>query len=85
MVRTFRPVAILMMALVLEMSIAEFLSVQQLSDRRRRARFALAHTCKPAITATRAFRDRVKVLVTCLQPEPDAPRWDPPSRASEPR
>jgi hypothetical protein len=78
MMRTLRAIATLLLALVLEMSVTEFLSVQDLSDRRRRERFALPHTCKPAITAARAVRGRVHVLVTCLDPEADENRRDHP-------
>ena len=76
MMRTLRAIATLLLALVLEMSVTEFLSVQDLSDRRRRERFALPHACKPSITAARAVRGRVHVVVTCLDPEADEIRGD---------
>jgi hypothetical protein len=77
MTRTLRAVAILALALVVEMTVTEFLSVQELSDRRRRERFALPYTCKPVITAARAVRGRVHVVVTCLDPEADENRPHP--------
>lgn len=78
MTRTRRAVEILLLALVVEMSVTEFLSVQDLSDRRRRERFALPLTCKPTITAARAVRGRVHVVVTCLDQEADENRRNHP-------
>lgn len=84
MIRAFRPCAILLPAVIVEMSGAEFMSVKELSDRRRRARFALPDACRPALTAIRGRRGRVHVVVTDLQsagsPFPSSAEDSPSSR-----
>jgi hypothetical protein len=62
----------ILVGFIVEMSVAEFVALQGLSDRRRREELGMPSTCKPAITATKAVEGRVHVLVTCLPPEPDA-------------
>jgi hypothetical protein len=60
---------LLLLAMTFEMSIAEFLAVQESDDHWRRARFKLPRSCKPAITATTLNRERMHVVVTCLERE----------------
>jgi hypothetical protein len=63
--RCIRVFAVLMLALVFEMTVAEFVAIQRLDDRQRRRHFGLPQHCVPVVTAIRAIRGRVHVLVTC--------------------
>lgn len=62
-----------LVVMVIEMSIAEFIAVQRLSDRGRRHRFGLPQSCTPKLTATRGVTGRVVVVVTCE--DSDEPEW----------
>lgn len=57
-----------MLVLSLEMTIAEFVTIQRLDEHQRRRHFRLPQACVPVLTATRAIRGQVHVLVTCDQP-----------------
>jgi hypothetical protein len=57
--------------MLVEMPVAEFVAIQQASDRDRRRRFGLPATCHPNLTAVRAGRGRIQVLVTCAEPAAD--------------
>ena len=55
-------------ALTLEMSIAEFASMQRLRNSELRARLALPLQCAPVMAAVRpSYRGRIVVLVTCAE------------------
>jgi hypothetical protein len=59
-------------ALTLEMSIAEFASMQRLRNRELRARFDLPLQCIPVMAAVRpSHRGRIVVLVTCAEAPPE--------------
>lgn len=64
--------AIVVMPVVVEMSVADLVSVQRASDAERRRRFGLPEACDPALVAARARSDRVLVVVKCAEPpQPD--------------
>ncbi|MBI1735500.1 MAG: hypothetical protein HYR51_10030 [Candidatus Rokubacteria bacterium] len=76
-VRPYRALCALTLVLSLEMSVGDFIAVQQLTDDQRRRRFGLPDACVPTITALRAARGGVHVVVTCSDATPPAPRVDP--------
>lgn len=63
------PVATMVLcALTLEMSIAEFASMQRLRKSELRARLDLPRHCTPVMAAVRpSHRGRIVVLVTCAE------------------
>lgn len=63
-----RAFAVLVLALALEMTVADFVAVQRLDEGQRRRHFGLPDACVPVITATRSTRGRMHVLVTCEPP-----------------
>lgn len=60
-------VAVLLLALTLDLSITEFAELQGLSDEDRRARLGLPAGCRPSLAAIRpsGATNRVIVLVEC--------------------
>lgn len=58
------------------MPLGEFIAVQEMNDRERRRRFGLPETCDPIITAVRAARERVQVMVTCARPDDEGSEPD---------
>ena len=61
-------VAMMVLALMLDMSAAEFAALQRLPAQARRDHLGMPATCKPRLTAMKgnpARSARLKVLVTC--------------------
>jgi hypothetical protein len=76
---------LLIVVLTFDVSMAEFVEIQSLSDDERRARFALPATCTPRIAASAlTLRPaRLSVFVECAGsaiPATAAHRWVPQSR-----
>lgn len=69
--RILGPLRVLALVLVLELPLVEFVSLQRQTDRERRRRFGLPEECEPRLTAARATRGFVVVLVTCAESERD--------------
>jgi hypothetical protein len=71
--RTIRALcAVVVMPIVVEMSVAELVTLQRASDDDRRRRLGLPEECDPALVAARSKPGRILVVVKCAEP-PDSP------------